>query len=237
MLLQQGNSKLGKSIWTWTLPSGDKKICIGASETCLSVCYACTHFFKYKSVAAAHQKNYQISMTKAFVSLMRSSIHSVKPSIVRVHVGGDFYSESYVKKWIQIAKTAKSTRFFAYTRSWSDPEVASYLEELGSLPNFRLWWSVDNKTGYPHWLKPFPIAYLMLNDEDAYPYGSAHPPDIVFRDKVKTVMKRHGKTLVCPTENGSTKVTCTSCQLCFTDRIYKLGTPSAFVNASLVSTT
>jgi hypothetical protein len=58
---------------------------------------------------------------------------------VRIHESGDFYSQSYVNKWVQIVKANPELKFLAYTKSH-----ALNFDELTKQPNMTLRYSVDS---------------------------------------------------------------------------------------------
>jgi hypothetical protein len=211
MSIQHGNSKLGKLIHTWTLPSGLKKICVGASTVCLAICYAMQNHFTRPKVKEAHERNYKESLRKDFVATMSRDLREKFVRIMRIHAGGEFYSAAYVRKWIAIAERNPSVLFFAYTRSWADSEVLPSLRELSRMPNVVLWWSCDRASKAPPRVKGIRRAYLMSSDDDIPRYHV----DLVFRNKRKTTLKWVDDAIVCPAENGVTSTTCSQCQLCF----------------------
>jgi hypothetical protein len=212
MGLRPGNTKLGLLIHAWSIPSGLKEICVGASAVCLMLCYAMRQHYCRDNVKEALARNYRETLLKDFVAVMGGWIRSVFARVVRVHASGEFYSDEYVRKWVTIAKRNPKVVFFSYTRSWRDPDVYLALKELAALPNFVLWWSCDKETGAPPRLKGVRRAYLMTDDDDVPRYGV----DLVFREKTQTTMKWVKDALVCPPENGVTEnVTCSVCQLCF----------------------
>lgn len=212
MGLRPGNTKLGLLVHAWSIPSGLKEICVGASAVCLMLCYAMRQHYCRDNVKEALDRNYRETLLKDFVAVMCGWIRSVFARVVRVHASGEFYSEEYVRKWIDIAKRNSRVVFFAYTRSWRDPDIYPALKELAALPNFVLWWSCDKETGAPPRLKGVRRAYLMVDDDDIPRYNV----DLVFREKTQTRMKWVKDALVCPPENGVTQnVTCSVCQLCF----------------------
>lgn len=211
MPLRPGNTKLGLLVHQWSIPSGLRHICIGASEICLMLCYAMRQHYCRDSVKDALQANYRASLRKDFVAIMCGWIRSLFARVVRVHASGEFYSEEYVRKWIRIVKQNPNVVFYAYTRSWSDPDVLVALKELAKLPNFIMWWSCDRATGAPPRTPGVRRAYLMIADTDIPKFKV----DLVFRENSKTIMKWVDDTLVCPTENGATETTCSQCQLCF----------------------
>jgi hypothetical protein len=211
MPLRPGNTKLGLLVHQWSIPSGLRHICVGASAICLALCYAMRQHYCRDSVKDALQANYRASLRKDFVVLAYGWIRSLFARVVRVHASGEFYSEEYVRKWIIIAKQNPRIVFYAYTRSWADPAIYRALKELAKLPNFIMWWSCDRATGAPPRDAGIRRAYLSIADDDVPKFKV----DLVFRDRPKSIKKWVAGALVCPPENGVTKTTCSLCQLCF----------------------
>lgn len=207
-LLGMGNRKLGEAIYTFTLPA--VRTCPGRSKLCEKVCYALRGRLRLALDGGRYESKYQASLAPDFVDRMTREIQSRGCSIVRVHVGGDFYSPEYTRKWAEIVKRCPQTRFFAYTRSWRIAEIRKELDRLARLKNIRVWFSCDRDTGWPTKVgKRIRIAYMAADDNDV----PAATPDLVFRVKRKTVVKKIGG-LVCPVENGSGAKKHTSCQKC-----------------------
>jgi|TARA_R110002051_G_scaffold324070_2_gene419903 hypothetical protein len=180
------------------------------------MCYALKGFFLMPNVSDAHKRNYEESLEDDFVQRTNTDIRRNFMQVVRVHVGGDFYSVEYIHKWIKIAQLNPAVVFYAYTRSWRDPEFLVHLSQLGMEPNFYMWWSCDRETGPPPTSKFANVAYLMENDDDLPAYGV----DLVFRDSAATVLKYIPKgSLVCPYDNGITETTCSQCKICFRDEV------------------
>ena len=213
-MLKKGNSKLGPGVYTWSIPSGLKEICVGASELCLLLCYAMRGHFRHRNTKESHRKNYEKSLQKDFVATMVAAIRYLLASVVRIHVGGDFYSAEYVNKWISIAKRNSNVTFYAYTRSWRDPDILEALKEFSQLPNVYLWFSTDKETGAAPKVKGVRTCYLQLDYSDMPKWSI----DLVFREDTRAVVKWIKNSLVCPAENGITNVSCTRCKLCFTNK-------------------
>lgn len=217
-MLQKGNAKLGKDIYTWSIPA--VLTCPGKTKLCSDLCYAQDSFFCTASVKNRLTTNYQLSQTPHFTGWIVGECLSKGIKVLRCHVAGDMYSEEYTEKWLNIAKAlVNKTTIYLYTRSWRVPEIRPYLEEMGRLPNVQQWWSVDKETGNPSKIPDYiRLAYLQVDKDDEPKF----PVDLVFRDyqvrkKVK-VAKKVGGALVCPHENGiNSKATCSSCKICFTD--------------------
>lgn len=209
MLLQRANTKLGRNIWTWSIPAATT--CPGATATCLSSCYALSGFFCMPNVANALQQNQAATEADDFEERINAELRKERVAVCRIHVAGDFYSRDYIRKWRRIVAANRSTRFFAYTRSWRAIELLEVLKPLVAAPNMRLFLSCDQNTGKPPRVRGAAVAYMMTDDEDRPDY----PVDLLFRVKTKTVLKRDG-ALVCPAEQGTpAKITCSACGLCW----------------------
>lgn len=209
VLLGFGNTKLGP-IHTFTLPAGDT--CPGQSELCAKHCYAKRGTIRLQQDRGTYHKNLELAECADFVSRMADEIRFRQVMVVRIHPSGDFFSEKYVRKWIEIAKLRPQARFFAYTRSWRVRDIRPALNEFSKLPNVRLWYSCDKETGLPASVgKNVRLAYMAVDDDDV----PERRPDLAFRVKRKTVVKKMGPTLVCPSENGITDTTCDKCGVCW----------------------
>lgn len=148
-----GNHKLGKRIHTFTLPSGHT--CPGASA-CLTHadkltghiadgkaqtfrCFAASSESRFKNVRNLAWHNFELLKANNTESLATDLIQASLPStatIVRIHVGGDFFSESYFRAWINVACNNPQIKFYAYTKSL--PFWITALERNLIPDNFRL---------------------------------------------------------------------------------------------------
>jgi len=212
--LRQGNRKLGLLVHQWSIPSGLKKICVGATKICLMICYAMRHHYCRPTVKRALERNYKLSQKEEFPSIANHWIRTMSARVIRVHASGEFYDAEYVEKWIRIVDANPYVTFFSYTRSWRDPEILPALRRLARRPNFHMWWSCDSLTGAPPRVAGVRRAYLAVDKFDTPRYRV----DLVFRYRPNTVQKWVNGALVCPEENGITQTTCSQCQLCFQDR-------------------
>lgn len=152
----KGNAKLDgykKPIYTFSLPAGFT--CPGAKE-CKSQakvdkdgkryikdgrdtkfrCFAASQEVQYTPVYEARRHNLNLlrnAKTVAKMSKLISDSLPPKAEIIRVHVSGDFFSQTYFNAWIGVAKANPSMIFYAYTKS------LPYVIRNGSIPaNFRL---------------------------------------------------------------------------------------------------
>lgn len=121
----RGNRKLGRNVAAINRLPGET--CPGASEWCKRECYAKKGTFHF---AYPHY-------------LGEIKIPDKMPAICRIHVSGDFDTVDYVD-WIHgVVASNPGTLFWAYTRSWTIPELLPALERLRELPNIQLFASTD----------------------------------------------------------------------------------------------
>ena len=131
---QQGNAKLGKNIFTFSLPAGHS--CPFASD-CLSKadpltgkltdgpetkfrCFAASAEAIYPAVRQARWHNFELLREAKSLDNMAALIIASLPkkaSIIRVHVSGDFFNEQYFRAWIKVSKERPDILFYAYTKS------------------------------------------------------------------------------------------------------------------------
>lgn len=164
----EGNSKVGE-VFNFSLPS--KTTCPGASPWCQKHCNM-SRFEQFRPTCRnAYTRNLSIAknydqFTKTVIGILPRILHSM-----RIHVSGDFWSKEYIQSWIQICEAFPQTNFWAYTRSWTIPDLIHSLEALKSIPNVELFASTDQTMPLPpqHWR----IAFLN-NDERASGFVCAH---------------------------------------------------------------
>ena len=101
-------------------------------------CFSATSEAAFTSVRAARWHNYRLlddarkrakeyfirtawslraQETIEMRELIEYSLPIVRPRLMRVHVSGDFFSQSYFDAWLQVAALNPNTRFYAYTKS------------------------------------------------------------------------------------------------------------------------
>lgn len=153
----KGNSKLGKHIYNISLPSGftcpsaldclskaDKvtgKITDGANTKFR--CFSASQEAVYKPVREQRWFNFNLLAGKSLDTmkeLIKKSLPE-KASVIRIHVGGDFFNETYFKAWMNVAKETPSVVFYAYTKS-----LNFWVNNLADIPsNFKLTASFGGK--------------------------------------------------------------------------------------------
>ena len=211
-MLTPGNSKLGgRRIWGFALPSGTPGTCPGMSPTCSAHCYARAVERLRPAGAAMYRRNLRASRRRDFVRRVVAFLIAHRVRVVRIHVGGDFGSARYARKWLTIVRRSPRVRFFFYTRSWRVPAVKAVIDQMSALPNCVSWYSCDGDTGVPADVPTgVRLAWLAVT-EDGVPPGV----DLVFR--VRALRRRpvapRGPP-VCPTEDGVRRLRRVTCDVC-----------------------
>lgn len=123
MYLSNGNKKLKSNaevkFLIWNLPA--MITCPNATEHCKKFCYARKAERVYPQVLPCRMKNLEDSKKESFTAEMSAEIaknsKTKKKVFFRIHESGDFYSQSYFDKWIDIATAFPHIVFLAYTKS------------------------------------------------------------------------------------------------------------------------
>lgn len=146
-----GNSKLSDTIATFSIPSGFS--CPGALECLAKVprdgghivdgpkqrmrCFSAVTELARPTARKARWHNFDLLQSvvsaqespgervRALQDLLLDSMHWIRrpAHAVRIHVGGDFYSQEYFDAWMQVAVRRPDLHFYAYTKSipfWID---------------------------------------------------------------------------------------------------------------------
>jgi len=109
---------------------------------CQAYCYAQKgNYIRFPAVQELMEKKYEISKQDNFNSLMNEEIQKKKPTHVRIHDSGDFYSPLYLQKWVDIANDNKEVIFYAYTKS-----IKFFVEGLTVPKNLKIIFSEGSKT-------------------------------------------------------------------------------------------
>lgn len=218
-LLGHGNSKLGRSIHTFSLPA--VQTCPGSTPVCRQECYALTHFFRTPSVREALLRSYRATQSPDFRARMVREIRRRQVTTLRVHVSGDLYSVPYARDWLEIIRACRKVRFFLFTRSWRVEGFRPVLGQLARERNCRLWFSLDRDSGRPGAVPSrVRLAYMAVGDEDNPQTAAGQPAaaDLIFRCRHRSKQQRNRQgQLVCPKENGTPAghaLTCERCRLC-----------------------
>ena len=128
----KGNSYLPKGTWTFNLPSGWS--CPHAKE-CLAFadretgkimdgnqqefrCYSATTE-RYPSVRKQVWANFDGLKHHKFAEVVQMLLEALpnKATHVRIHGGGDFFSQNYFDAWLEVCRRRPNIQFWAFTKS------------------------------------------------------------------------------------------------------------------------
>jgi hypothetical protein len=184
-----GNSKLAPNIFTFSLPAGYS--CPGADK-CLSKaveqpdgrykivdgknaehrCFAAIDEALKPAVRKARWHNFNTLLKIKSVGPMAELIQNSLPVrhwkyIVRIHVSGDFYNQTYVDAWIKVAQNNPRTLFYAYTKSL--PQIGTRLNDVPD--NMKIVASLGGKFDQLIPLYKLRFAQVVLSEGEAEARG------------------------------------------------------------------
>ncbi len=205
--IQNGNSKLGKGIYTVNLLPGDTPLtlkdgtqltnvsgsCFGCCNDCKSNCYAVNDAKRYHNTIIKSQGENTLLARhdkKRFFENIQRFLDYNMVAAVRIHSSGEYLNYDYFLQWIEIAKNNPSVIFYSYTKRYNF--IEKYLDSGATFPdNFVVNVSI--------WNNNYDNKYNL--QEFIYDDGSQQLENVVH----------------CPAsdKNGNkTGVTCASCRLC-----------------------
>lgn len=163
------------------------KTCPYADE-CKQWCYGSVGTFNAPTVSKFTELSYRASKRGTFVKRMVKEItRHAKNGMdkLRIHSIGDFYSQEYYDKWMEIARRVPDVFFYAYTKSlpfvdWDNlPKNVRIIQSVGGTEK------VDKRR--PH-AKVFPTAEQAL----AEGYKICSDSEMVAIENVKVGLVAHG---------------------------------------------
>ena len=184
-----GNAKLKQingKLYTFSLPSGwscpgakdcyhkavvsavDGSVFLKEGPNTEFRCFSASQEVAFPAVRIQRQRNYdaikEALKNKKAVELLLNSIPK-DASIIRIHVGGDFFSDAYFKAWLKVAEERPNIIFYAYTKS-----INIWVNHLDEIPaNFKLNASRGSKYDDlidKHKLKSAEVVYSVQEAED-----------------------------------------------------------------------
>ena len=155
----QGNEKLGKSIWNISLLPGDDPLtlkdgtqltniagtCDGCCEGCKGDCYAINSAKQHHNVVIkAWGENTMLAREDMdiFFAELQVAIDRNEIKVLRVHVGGEFFSLEYMLEMIRFILRNPDVEFYFYTKRYewleeTEDEFGGDLEK--AIPNLHPW--------------------------------------------------------------------------------------------------
>ena len=118
-LLSKGNTKLAKEVGTFSILA-NMEICGRECPGCYAIKEQNGRF--KATVNQGRTLRYNISKGDQFVNAMVKEILGSRTfKYIRLHGSGEFYSQEYINKWIEIAKKVYEIKpeivFYTYTKT------------------------------------------------------------------------------------------------------------------------
>jgi len=136
-VLSVGNHKLSKRIASWSLPAS-QDVC---GRECQG-CYAIKAQRVYPNVLPSRLMKFELSKSPhAFRIKVNQAVRKLRPTYVRIHDSGEFYSQEYINNWADVIKVNTDVTFYAYTKRLRDFDFT----RLKLLPNMVLIDSLKHK--------------------------------------------------------------------------------------------
>jgi hypothetical protein len=206
--IQNGNSKLGKGIYTVNLLPGDLPLslkdgtqltnlagsCAGCCSGCKSDCYAVNDTKRYHNTCIPSQGNNTLLARydrPRFFSDVQRFIDYNMIGAIRVHSSGEFLSYEYFCDWLELARRNPGIKFYCYTKRFNF--LDRYIKSGAEIPtnftiNVSIWKNnYDNPHNFPEFI-----------------YDDGTEPDLASVPHCPATDRNGGKT----------GVTCAACKLC-----------------------
>lgn len=129
----RGNAKLDDAIYTFSLPAGHFCPFAGSCKSQAHPqtghitdgphtefrCYAASLECIRSSARSAYWHNARLLRGRTTAQMAKLILASLSPyaGYVRIHNGGDFFSQGYFDAWLQVARKRPRTTFYAYTKA------------------------------------------------------------------------------------------------------------------------
>ena len=141
-----GNAKLEKGIWSFSVPSGHTcpfaKDCLSKADRSTGKitdgkatvfrCFSASQEAVFPNVRNSRWHNFDVLKGLKFGEMASLIQKSLPPSAkkIRIHVGGDFFSQSYFDAWLCVAKVNPDIVFYSYTKS-----LKFWIKRLEEIPS------------------------------------------------------------------------------------------------------
>ncbi|MEV6905261.1 hypothetical protein [Amycolatopsis sp. NPDC051372] len=125
-LLTQNREMRQIGVWNWSLPAWAGHLPDGrtyntcpSAGVCAQACYARNGTYTWPVVLAKHQANlaYVLDDLAGWRNAMVAELSAQKfcGAWIRIHDSGDFFSDQYLRAWLDVCRERAGTNFYAYT--------------------------------------------------------------------------------------------------------------------------
>ena len=213
MTIFSQNRDLKKTgIYGWTLPAhfvvltnGEKFNTCPNAGVCGALCCAKNGTYKFKNVMKSHIEKLEwvLYRTDSWMAAVMEELSLKKyvGKFIRIHDGGDFFSQWYAERWLTIAAANPQCTFYTYTK-----EVVLFKETLKDLipSNFIVIYSFGGKQDkyidrevdrhsdvFTDYDKMIELGYFDIEEDDKL--AAIGPRKVgLFRNNIKHFIKKQG---------------------------------------------
>ena len=126
-LLSQNSELRPDGIYNWSIPAFAVKLSNGKNfnacpnaGACASFCYARSGTYNFSNVKGRHIANLEYvldSPAEWYMQMVAEVSHKkMVGKYVRIHDAGDFFSEDYLRLWLNICRAVPQVTFYCYTK-------------------------------------------------------------------------------------------------------------------------
>lgn len=158
-LLTQNSELRDEGIFNWSLPAWAGRLPDGRTYNtcpqagvCRLACYARNGTYRFPGVLARHEANlaYVLDDLTAWQAQMTWEIQKrAAGRWVRIHDSGDFFSDAYLRAWLDIADDCPRTGLYAYTK-----EIERFKRLVEPRPPANLLWVYSYGGRQDHLIDP-----------------------------------------------------------------------------------
>lgn len=106
--------------WAGRLPDGRTYNTCPSAGVCSQACYARSGTYRFRNVLARHQANlaYVLDDLPGWREQMTAEVAHPRHynGFVRIHDSGDFFEDSYLLAWLQVARDTPNVVFYCYSK-------------------------------------------------------------------------------------------------------------------------
>ncbi len=142
---------------------------------CATLCYA--RQGHYTTPVVANAREYNLAKARGplplFIQMAIEDLHKLKPSIVRLHDSGDFFSQPYLDAWCEVMGQFPKVKFYAYTKSFHldfsrIPSNFQVVQSMGGLMDSSIDHSKSHARMFPTHSARRAAGYVDGNVNDAH---------------------------------------------------------------------
>ncbi len=166
-------------IASFALPAG---ITCPKAGSCKNHCFALTGHTAYvEKVRDTHSASLGLTERDDFVKKMNEVIEKKfkgkkldYKNPYRIHAWGDFFSNQYAKKWVEIIKSNPNVWFYMYTKSFTMPALKKLIADIKNktIKNVKVIQSLNGEDdNHIDYTQPIAVVFKSRSDMDAWNAG------------------------------------------------------------------